>query len=454
MKSKTVRHLSVAITSLVYFLLLFFLPTAALAGQVPEEANNIPFDCAEVDPTINVVDAALNDVSYADSIDQAVKQTVCNPQPRISLPFLSFTDITDQSGFVQLDPESGDVILYVPFLGDYISGIYRYSLVVIVTIAVIMIIVAGIRWMTSAANSDAISESKKMIFNALMGIVIAASSYAILYTINPELVTFKNLAVTIIQADNLDEYSDSTSYFAQKDAEQKGESLPAPPPPIYLEGDATTYVPPTSNYTAASQPQALCRSIESCTQICRAGNYGSIAPTPGMSAQSETVLLSAEISNKNLIGLQTRSGIRIRPELLPPLIAAGRSAYEQGYDIYVNSGWRSLQSQLNIACKRILAGTFSNRYLAWPGGSNHGGGSAIDITLRPRGSSQNLSGITSKSQNQEKYRPYNKILAEIMFSTGWKRLKSEVWHFEYPASPLQSSRTKGEDPACFETSCS
>jgi hypothetical protein len=46
-------------------------------------------------------------------------------------------------------------------------------------IMVILIIVAGFRWMTSAGNQETISKAKSQITSAIIGLIIIAASYAL-----------------------------------------------------------------------------------------------------------------------------------------------------------------------------------------------------------------------------------------------------------------------------------
>ncbi|KUK98410.1 MAG: hypothetical protein XE08_0557 [Parcubacteria bacterium 32_520] len=55
-------------------------------------------------------------------------------------------------------------------------------------IAVAMVIIAGIEWMTSDGNPGKIGGAKTKIKNALLGVGVLLGSYLILYTINPQIV--------------------------------------------------------------------------------------------------------------------------------------------------------------------------------------------------------------------------------------------------------------------------
>lgn len=82
--------------------------------------------------------------------------------------------------------------------GVFIKYIYKYSFVIVSILGVLMIIVAGIQWLTSAGNQEKIGAAKKRIMGAVIGILILALSYTILNTINPYLVNLRLPQVWIL----------------------------------------------------------------------------------------------------------------------------------------------------------------------------------------------------------------------------------------------------------------
>lgn len=76
-------------------------------------------------------------------------------------------------------------------IGDFLKSNYTYAIAIAGVLAVIMIIVAGLQWVTSGGNSESISSAKNRISGAVIGLFIAYSSYFILNTINPALVNLR-----------------------------------------------------------------------------------------------------------------------------------------------------------------------------------------------------------------------------------------------------------------------
>lgn len=85
--------------------------------------------------------------------------------------------------------------LQVPFgetqsvtgFGDYVAGLYQFVGVFLISIAVIIIMWAGIRWIASGGNDQVIKESKSRITLAVIGIALYLLSFSILNLVNPQL---------------------------------------------------------------------------------------------------------------------------------------------------------------------------------------------------------------------------------------------------------------------------
>ncbi len=76
-------------------------------------------------------------------------------------------------------------------LGEFLKTNYDLAITIAGILAVIMIIVAGVQWVSSGGNSEMITSAKKRIGGALTGLLIAYLSYTILNTINPATVNLR-----------------------------------------------------------------------------------------------------------------------------------------------------------------------------------------------------------------------------------------------------------------------
>lgn len=65
-------------------------------------------------------------------------------------------------------------------LPQYIATLYRYILIILVPLAIVMIIVGGVSWIAAAGNQSKITNAKKYITSAFAGLVIGLFSYLLL----------------------------------------------------------------------------------------------------------------------------------------------------------------------------------------------------------------------------------------------------------------------------------
>ncbi|MDP3900538.1 MAG: hypothetical protein Q8Q23_05685 [bacterium] len=95
---------------------------------------------------------------------------------------------------------SGDASLWI---AEYVEAIYNYAIGVIGILAAVVMGIGGIVWLTAGGNAAKVSEAKKWIGAALTGLVLALTSYTMLFIINPDLTAFQSL--NIDQVKNLPE---------------------------------------------------------------------------------------------------------------------------------------------------------------------------------------------------------------------------------------------------------
>ncbi len=80
-------------------------------------------------------------------------------------------------------------------IAKYISLIYEWLVGFAAILAVLAMTWGGVQWLISRGESGKIQEARKVIGNAVIGLTLALSSYLILTTINPKLVTFNPLRI-------------------------------------------------------------------------------------------------------------------------------------------------------------------------------------------------------------------------------------------------------------------
>lgn len=120
---------------------------------------------------------------------------------QIKIPGAVFSDIQKCAG--------EEDKLCVNWIAEYIAAVYKYAIGVVGILATVVLMIGGIVWITAGGDSSRITEAKAWITASLTGLIIALSSYMILYQINPRLLDFGPLRIArvIPLAEEQEKYS-------------------------------------------------------------------------------------------------------------------------------------------------------------------------------------------------------------------------------------------------------
>jgi len=101
----------------------------------------------------------------------------------------------------------------------YVTGFYNFAIAFVLIAALLMITIGGFYYITSAGNQAQASTAKRIITDALLGLIIVFVTYLILHTINPDLVgvdgtgDLQNLRNVVNKNDsNESEFDDNTPW--------------------------------------------------------------------------------------------------------------------------------------------------------------------------------------------------------------------------------------------------
>ncbi len=392
----------------------------------PQTASECQADCDEIygaslenaefistdDPNYGV---ALNDCSAAatfaeaTAVDEGERTPIPPIIPKLSveLPGFSFSEVLEDGEYLEIN-----------FIGEYVAAWYEWLLGAAVIVATVMIMIGGVQYMIGKGAGE-VQKGKERIKNAIIGLVLLLGSYTILYTVNPKLTEFDPLSL---------------------------EKIPYAALPDEIKED------PAYNPTLGK----LCGTIDECRQWCEATNWGKDRDylakkvpgekTAGMAGPSELV----NLGERPIENLETRgdpSDHYLTEEAWNGLRDAAAEAKKHNVTLYLTSSYRSLITGLYLACNEIKAADAAGRTpnipsaVAWPGTSSHGSGTAVDVKFIDSSGnmSWNVSYGTQNSADPEKV----KLLAEIMYATGWARYINEIWHFDF----------NGASKPCRSTSC-
>jgi LAS superfamily LD-carboxypeptidase LdcB len=350
---------------------------------------------------------------YFPTISLAVEGSTTLEAPIMNIPIPTLEPLTN----IEVVPGQSASI---PWIAQYIVAIYRYGLIIAAIFAVIAFMISGIMYLTAGGLPQNIQKAKSISFGATLGVILLVFSYLILNMINPNLTELKSLTIETLKEDY-----------------------------IGLPEDHADTDPVLTQLQPGQKPQALTNDKNELMKLCNTPKTDWPKTTPGISDPNNTV--------KGFSAPGIKSASKILPidkGLITPLTKMGEAAlaYPGGpYEILIKDGYRSLNSQIIIACNH-KADNFKDvgTAYAWPGGSLHGIGRAVDIKLEKNGTP--MTTFSFADQFGSEWVTGAKILADIAYSTGWKRYTNEIWHFEYQ-SGITSCRTTTCTKAAKDCNC-
>ncbi len=165
---------------------------------------------AGTDNQQSALSAAIDFITDPEAASKIVTESITkdlNDKISIKIPGLNFSNLTGE-----VDSEG---YLNIPWIGQYISAVYNFGMVAASILAVIMIILQGVKIVTSGGGEGKTTGYKR-ITQIVVGLIILWGSYAALYTINPALVSFQALKIKYVEPISMD------SLIFDKDPEDSG----------------------------------------------------------------------------------------------------------------------------------------------------------------------------------------------------------------------------------------
>ena len=265
----------------------------------------------------------------------------------------------------------------VPWMGEYIIGLYNYGLSIAGILAAIMLMAGGVLWLISAGDASKITQAKELITGSVTGLIILASSYVLLIQINPNLIKFKSISVDIIEPVNL-----------------------------VLDGSDSD----SNNSSNTCTPENQLTSVKGL-------GANVIASDPRLKSDAAEGLKKA---------------IKIASEQKPPVKLLVSSA-TRSYTLQKQLWDAELSKQKGDEA-------MTRRYVSNPASgcqgsscSGHCASVAVDLCIEGTKSCQLMS-----SGHADESDPDMKKLQNIMMQAGWKRYCGEWWHFQYGLAPKLS----------------
>lgn len=130
------------------------------------------------------------------------------PELQVKIPGLNLTP-SSSVGYQSFS--DGSYKVSIPWLAEYITGIYNYGLSIAGILAAIILMAGGLLWLISAGNDSKISKAKEFIAGGLGGLALLMFSYFILFAVNPELTVLKPIEIGTIAKEEFEGDNDSPS---------------------------------------------------------------------------------------------------------------------------------------------------------------------------------------------------------------------------------------------------
>lgn len=88
-------------------------------------------------------------------------------------------------------------------IAKYVIAIIKYSTGAIAVLAVIVLMLAGLQWVSSAGNQESIGKARKLIAGGIGGLALSLLSFLILSMVNTNLVAFKTDPITKVEVETI-----------------------------------------------------------------------------------------------------------------------------------------------------------------------------------------------------------------------------------------------------------
>lgn len=124
-----------------------------------------------------------------------------------NMPYWKIPDIPTLGSIVNLSQgldcsqrdTQGNPVCKIPWIAEMVRDIYKYAIGIVGILAAVVLMFGGVLWLVSAGNATRVGEAKAWIGASIIGLVLALTSYMILYQINPALLQFKPMEVTQVE---------------------------------------------------------------------------------------------------------------------------------------------------------------------------------------------------------------------------------------------------------------
>lgn len=147
-------------------------------------------DSAGAEVTTAAGQGTIEQIDNVSPTDSHEARPAVIPNLNVPIPGLDFGDT------VTYDAEGN---LQANFLAKYIDALYRFLIVAMAIVAIVMMMIGGLQYILARGHADAVKKAKERMANSVIGIIILLAAYDIAFLINPDTVRFEALSIKTIQ---------------------------------------------------------------------------------------------------------------------------------------------------------------------------------------------------------------------------------------------------------------
>ncbi len=130
---------------------------------------------------------------------QTLAAATTDEKPKFIIPEFQVPISTVKLSKPTCSSVDGVSVCQIPWLGEYVIGVYKYLLAIAGVIAAVILMAAGLLWIVSGGDSGRVTQAKEMIVGSVTGLILLVGINLILTQINPNLTGFSALKVEKIE---------------------------------------------------------------------------------------------------------------------------------------------------------------------------------------------------------------------------------------------------------------
>lgn len=123
----------------------------------------------------------------------------------MTLAIIIFTQVA-WADYTPLEKIPGSTEAEISTFPGYVKAVYKFAIWSVGIAALLMISIGGFMYFTAAGNTSKMESGKKIITDALYGLLAVMFAWVVLHTINPNLVN-----ISLDSVDNLDSSNQQNS---------------------------------------------------------------------------------------------------------------------------------------------------------------------------------------------------------------------------------------------------